>query len=96
MTRTEREIHINYLESFLNGLSLKCLVKLETDCTVLLRVDNTSVIAYVNKMGGIQHRSSRISRRDMSMRQSGKIYLFASYIESVIVAAHEPKIGGSQ
>jgi len=45
---------INYLELLSAFFALKCFAENLRDCDVLLRIDNTTAIAYINKMGGIQ------------------------------------------
>lgn len=50
----ERERHINYLELLSASSELKCFASDLRNCEILLRIDNTTAIAYVNRMGGIQ------------------------------------------
>lgn len=50
----DRSHHINYLELLAAYLGLKCCAKNHKNCNILLRVDNTTAIAYINRMGGIQ------------------------------------------
>lgn len=47
--------HINFLELKAAFLGLRHFM--ENDCSknILLRIDNTTVISYINRMGGIQH-----------------------------------------
>lgn len=47
-------IPINYLELLAVFLGLKSFAKNVTHCNILLRVDNTTAISNVNRMGGIQ------------------------------------------
>lgn len=51
----ESEEHINYLEilSAFNGL--KCSLKTEKSCEILLRIDNTTAISCINRLGSIQY-----------------------------------------
>lgn len=51
----ERHFHINYLELLAVFFGLKCFPRQLTDCEILLRVDNTTAISYINRMGGIQY-----------------------------------------
>lgn len=46
--------HINYLELLANFLGLKCFANTHSNCSILLRVDNTTAISYVNHMGGVR------------------------------------------
>ena len=49
---SELTLHINILE-FLSALFLcQCFLRHSSDCSVLLRSDNTSVVSYINKQGG--------------------------------------------
>ncbi|XP_071573676.1 uncharacterized protein [Temnothorax nylanderi] len=50
----ERDQHINYLELLAAWFGLKCFAKELRDCDVLLRIDNTTAIAYINKRGGVR------------------------------------------
>lgn len=48
----EKEFHINFLELLAALFTLKCLAVQVRDCNVLLRVDNTTAISYMNRKGG--------------------------------------------
>ena len=48
----ERQWHINYLEALAAFHAVKCFVRDRKNITVLLRMDNTTAVAYVNKLGG--------------------------------------------
>ena len=48
----ERQWHINCLEALAAFHALKCFVRDKKGVTVLLRLDNTSAVSYVNKLGG--------------------------------------------
>lgn len=45
---------INYLELLSAFLGLNCFTKDLKSCNILLRIDNTTVISYINRMGGIR------------------------------------------
>lgn len=80
---TEKKDHINLLElkAALNGL--KCFAKQKTNCEILLRIDNTTAISYINRMGGIQHpKLNNIAREVWQWCESKKIHVFASYINT--------------
>ena len=51
-TRREKENHINYLELFAAFLALQVFTQKVTVTSILLRMDNVTAIAHVNKMGG--------------------------------------------
>lgn len=46
--------YINYLELLAAFLGIKCFCKNITNSEILLRIDNTTAISYINRMGGIQ------------------------------------------
>ena len=48
----EQNLHINCLEMLAAFLAFKCFFREKRSIHVLLRMDNTSAIAYINKMGG--------------------------------------------
>lgn len=82
-TDTEKEYHINYLELLAVFLGLKCFVAKEVNCTILLRIDNTTAISYVNKMGGIRFpHLSNLAREIWQWCEKRNIYLFASYVNT--------------
>ena len=51
-TAVERRSHINYLELSAAFLALKTFLKDKRGVTVLLRMDNVTSIAFINRMGG--------------------------------------------
>lgn len=51
----ERNAHINYLELVAAFYALQCFAATRYDCEILLRIDNTTAVAYINRMGGIQY-----------------------------------------
>lgn len=50
----ERSEHINLLELKAVFFSLKCFAKHLRGIDILLRIDNTTAISYINRMGGVQ------------------------------------------
>lgn len=80
---SEKEYHINYLELLAVFLGLKSFLANTNNCTVLLRVDNTTALSYVNRMGGIQfpHLNS-LTRNIWQWCESRNIWLFASYVNT--------------
>lgn len=50
----EQNFHINYLKLVAVLFALQCFADKEFNCEILLRVDNTTAVAYINRMGGIQ------------------------------------------
>ena len=75
--------HINYKELLTVKLALTSLADSLKDCHILLRIDNTTAIAYINKMGGISFkRFSRLTRSIWKWAEARNIFLTASYIPS--------------
>lgn len=79
----EKDQHINYSELMAALFALKCFAKDLKDCDILLRIDNTTAIAYINKMGGIRFPVlSGLAKRIWKWCARRNIYIFASYISS--------------
>ena len=47
----ESGMHINCLELLAATLALKCFAKHKTKISVLLKLDNTTAVAYINNLG---------------------------------------------
>jgi len=79
----ERKFSINYLELLASFFALKCFASNLHSCKILLRIDNTSAIAYINRTGGIQFpHLSELARQIWQWCESRKLWIFASYIQS--------------
>ncbi|KAL6438741.1 hypothetical protein ACFW04_004615 [Cataglyphis niger] len=50
----EREKHINFLELKAVFYELKCFAENKRSCEILLRIDNTTALSYINHMDSIQ------------------------------------------
>lgn len=82
-TDSEKEFHINYLELLAIFLALKCLVAEKSNIAILLRVDNTTAISYINRMGGIQFpHLNELARTIWQWCEKRGLWLSASYINS--------------
>lgn len=82
-THEEATNHINYLELKAAFLSLKSFSKHIINSSILLRIDNTTAVAYVNRMGSIQFPHLTTITRDIwQYFESKNIWIFASYIAS--------------
>ncbi|XP_051159201.1 uncharacterized protein LOC127280329 [Leptopilina boulardi] len=82
-SKEERMMHINYLEIKAAFLALKCFASSLFNKQILLRIDNLTALAYINKMGGIKHRDLHImSKRIWEWSKTREIWLFAEYIAS--------------
>ncbi|XP_041983252.1 uncharacterized protein LOC121736230 [Aricia agestis] len=54
-SQEEIHFHINQLELLAAYFALKIFSKNYSNCNILMRVDNTTAISYINRMGGIQY-----------------------------------------
>lgn len=91
----EQKFHINRLELLAVYLALRCFANDLCNCEILLRIDNTTAISYVNRMGGIKYPQLNTLARDIwQWAEERNIWLFASYIASAdnITADHESRI----
>ncbi|KAL0860714.1 hypothetical protein ABMA27_010051 [Loxostege sticticalis] len=79
----EQVNHINYLELLAVFFGLRSFASDIKDCAILLRVDNTTAISYVNRMGGVQYpHFNDISKKIWQWCEVRRIFIFASYIKS--------------
>ncbi|XP_034935551.1 uncharacterized protein [Chelonus insularis] len=79
----EKKHHINYLELLAIFFALKSFASDLYNCNILLRVDNTTAISYINRMGGIQHQNLNILAREIwQWCEQKNNWIFASYIPS--------------
>ena len=64
-------------------MGLKCFASHLRDCNILLRIDNTTAITYINRMGGIRFQKLNDLARDLwTWCEKRNIFVFASYISS--------------
>lgn len=81
--KEESQMHINYLEILAAFLALKCFAAELNSCQVLLRIDNTTAIAYINEMGGVRFpQLNTITKKLWDWCECKKICVFAEYIPS--------------
>lgn len=79
----ELKQHINYLELLAAYFGLQCYASDMRDREILLRVDNTTAVSYINRMGGIQYPNlNDISKTIWLFCEERNIWIFASYIVS--------------
>lgn len=79
----ESSSHINILELSAILYALQSFVNDDKNCDILLRVDNKTAIAYINKMGGIQFTNlNNLSRKIWRWCEARGIMLYAAYIPS--------------
>ncbi|XP_058789582.1 uncharacterized protein LOC131663277 [Phymastichus coffea] len=80
---TEIEYHINYKELLTVKLALNTIADKIENCSILLRIDNTTAIAYINRMGGVRfQRYNLLARKIWQWAEIRNIHLIASYIPS--------------
>lgn len=92
---TEMCLHINTLELMAALYGLRIFTKDLRDCDILLRIDNTTAICYINRMGGVQHpHLNRLARSIWQWCERRNIHVFASYIRSRdnVIADHESRL----
>ncbi|XP_066600551.1 uncharacterized protein [Prorops nasuta] len=79
----EKLNHINYLELLAAFIGLKNFASIKRHCELLLRIDNTTAISYINRMGGIQYPIlNKITRQIWQFCEVRNLWVFASYIAS--------------
>jgi hypothetical protein len=91
---TERQQHINCLELAAAFLALKTFSYNFQNCEILLRIDNTTAISYINRMGGIQYAHlNLIAKQIWTYCEGRNLHIFASYIKSAqnIIADSESR-----
>ncbi|KAG7309814.1 hypothetical protein JYU34_004322 [Plutella xylostella] len=82
-TEQELDNHINFLELKAAYFGLKIFAKHIQNCEVLLRIDNTTAISYINRMGGVQFpHLNHIAQKIWAWCEKRRIFVFASYIAS--------------
>lgn len=80
---SELKYHINYLELQAAFFGLKCFAPNMTNCAILMRIDNTTAISYINRMGGIQFpHLNDLTRAIWKWCEERNLWLFASYINT--------------
>lgn len=76
----EQKLHINNLELIAAFFALKTFASKVKNCEILLRIDNTTAISYINRMGGIKYYElNKTAREIWQWAENRRIWLFASY-----------------
>lgn len=94
-TLEERALHINALELLAALFSLRSFTRDLSNASILLRVDNTTAIAYINRMGGTHSsRLNGITRKIWQYCEMSQLWIVASYIRSEdnVVADAESRV----
>ena len=82
-TSEEKKYFINYLELLAAYFGLKCYANELYNCQILLRIDNTTAISYLNRMGGVRYKHlNSFTKKVWQWCEKRKIWFFASYIAS--------------
>lgn len=80
----ERHQHINFLELKAILLGLKSFTSNLQSKNILIRVDNTTALAYINKMGSVKFpKLSTLAREIWQFCEQRDLWLYASYIPSI-------------
>ncbi|KAI8431183.1 hypothetical protein MSG28_001221 [Choristoneura fumiferana] len=82
-SQEESNKHINHLELLAAFLGLKTFCKNLQNAEILLRIDNTTAIAYINRMGGIQFpHLNKLASEIWNWCEERNLFIYASYIKS--------------
>jgi len=78
-------MHIDCLELLAASLVMKTFAKSKTAISILLRIDNTSAVAYINNMGRTASKELLTLMRDLWMRcLERNIHITAVHLPSVL------------
>ncbi|CAD6216741.1 GSCOCG00011357001-RA-CDS, partial [Cotesia congregata] len=94
----ERDLHINHLELKAAFLALKCFAADLRDSDVLLMVDNTTTLAYINRMEGVRYSAlHKLACELWNWCGARQLWVYASYIPSKenVEADHSSRIDNS-
>lgn len=90
-SKEEKERHINYLELKAVYYGLQCFAKESKSCNILIRVDNTTAISYINRMGSIQYPLlNQLAKEIWQWCENRDIWIQASYVSSKDNIADDP------
>lgn len=82
-SQDEQRYHINYLELLALFFGLQSFAADCCGCNILCRVDNTTALACVNRMGSVRFTNlNSITQEIWSWCEQKNVYLVASYINS--------------
>ena len=88
----ESQWHTNCLEALAAFYAVKCFVRDKRSITVLLRLDNTTAVAYVNKLGGtVSHQLNHIVRELWLWYMNRDISLVAEHLPDVLNSIADEK-----
>ncbi|CAH2223969.1 jg20374 [Pararge aegeria aegeria] len=80
---SESLLHINLLELLAAYFALKIFAKGFYYCQIVLRIDNTTAVSYINRMGRVKYpHLNKVTKDIWQWCESQKIIIVASYIKS--------------
>lgn len=80
----EKLEHINFLEHKAAFYALRCLTSDVQDSYILLRIDNTTALSYVNRFGSVQYpHLTALAKQIWGWCEERNNFVFASYIASI-------------
>nr|WP_253308900.1 reverse transcriptase domain-containing protein [Rickettsia endosymbiont of Ceutorhynchus assimilis] len=81
--RDELREHINYLELLAAFFAIRCFASNLSHSNILCRIDNTTAIACINRMGSVRYpKLNSLARKFWQWCEKRKILVYASYIKS--------------
>lgn len=82
-SKQDKDNHINYLELLAVFYGLKCFAKHLNSHNILIRVDNTTALSYINRMGSIKYpKLNQLTKQIWQWCESKDLWIRASYIKS--------------
>lgn len=82
-TELEKKEHINWLELRAIFLGLQHFCPHFKNCNILIRTDNTTALAYVNRMGSVKFpKLGTLAKEIWQWCESRNLWIFAAYISS--------------
>lgn len=82
-SETERSLHINHLKLKAALLALKCFAAESREAEILLKVDNTTTMAYINRMDSVQFAGLHdLACEFLSWCEERRLWADATYIPS--------------
>ena len=91
----EQTLHINCLELLAASLAVRTFAKEKSGITILLKIDNTTAVAYINRMGGTASPTLSQVTKDLWLWCNGKnILLQAQHLPGALnsIADRESRI----
>jgi hypothetical protein len=84
-TQAETRYHINCLEAIAAFLALRCFTAQKQNISVLLRIDNMTVVSYVNNLGGtVSTQLNEIVKKMWLWSLNQNIYITAEHLPGVL------------